>query len=105
VVNRARVRGAVGELPGGGRLSDEAVDELLADARTEQAIFGPGGVFASLTKRLVERALAVGEQRKGRRGERRGERLPPGGRGLERRLARRRRQPICRSCLPVEPRA
>jgi hypothetical protein len=59
VVNRARVRGAIGGMPDGSRLSDEAVDELLAGARTEQEIFGPGGVFAALTKRLVERALAV----------------------------------------------
>ena len=58
-VNRARVRGAVGELPDGSRLSDEAVDGLLGGARTEEEIFGPGGVFAALTKRLVERAMAV----------------------------------------------
>ena len=58
-VNRALVRGAVGELSDGSRLSDEAVDELLAGARTEEEVFGPGGVFAALTERLVERALAV----------------------------------------------
>ena len=59
-VNRARVRGAIGEsLPGGGRLSDEVIDELLAGARTEEEVFGPGGVFAALTKRLVERAMEV----------------------------------------------
>jgi len=47
------------ELPGGvrGRLSDEVIDELLAGARTEEEIVGPGGVLAQLTKRLVERAL------------------------------------------------
>ena len=59
-VNRARVRGAIGQaLPGGGRLSDEVIDELLAGARTEEEVFGPGGVFAALTKRLVERAMEV----------------------------------------------
>ncbi len=41
------------------RLPDEVVDELLAGARTEEEIFGPGGVFGRLTKRLVERALEV----------------------------------------------
>jgi putative transposase len=59
-VNRAQVRGAIGRsLPGGGRLSDEVIDELLAGARTEEEVFGPGGVFAALTKRLVERAMEV----------------------------------------------
>jgi putative transposase len=58
-VNRARVRAAVGELPGGGRLPDEVIDELLAGARTEEEIVGPGGLLARLTKRLVERALEV----------------------------------------------
>ena len=59
-VNRARVRSAIGEPPaGGGRLSDEVIDELLAGARTEEEVFGPGGVFAALTKRLVERAMEV----------------------------------------------
>jgi transposase-like protein len=38
---------------------DEVVDELLAGAKTEEEIFGPGGVFGQLTKRLVERALEV----------------------------------------------
>src|SRR6266536_1748571 len=41
------------------RLSDEVIDELLAGARTEEEIVGPGGVLAQLTKRLVERALAA----------------------------------------------
>ena len=41
------------------QLPDEVVDELLAGARTEEEIFGPGGVFGQLTKRLVERALEV----------------------------------------------
>jgi putative transposase len=31
---------------------------LLAGARTEEEVVGPGGVLAQLTKRLVERALA-----------------------------------------------
>src|SRR5246500_759930 len=41
------------------QLPDEVVDELLAGAKTEEEIFGPGGVFGQLTKRLVERALEV----------------------------------------------
>src|SRR5262249_58984407 len=39
------------------RLSEEVIDELLAGARSEEEIVGPGGVLAGLTKRLVERAL------------------------------------------------
>jgi putative transposase len=58
-VNRARVRTAVGELAGGGRLSDAVIDELLAGASTEEEIVGPGGLLAQLTKRLVERAMEV----------------------------------------------
>ena len=58
-VNRARVRSAVGPLPGGGRISDEVIDELLAGASTEEEIAGPGGLLAQLTKRLVERAMEV----------------------------------------------
>jgi putative transposase len=58
-VNRARVRTAVGELAGGGRLSDAVIDELLAGASSEEEIVGPGGLLAQLTKRLVERALEV----------------------------------------------
>jgi putative transposase len=41
------------------RLPDDVVDELLAGARTEDEIVGPGGVLSQLTKRLVERALEV----------------------------------------------
>src|SRR5919198_6436289 len=41
------------------RLSDAVVDELLAGARTEEEIVGPGGLLAQLTRRLVERALEV----------------------------------------------
>jgi hypothetical protein len=41
------------------RLSDELVDELLAGARTEEEIVGPGGLLADLTRRLVERALSA----------------------------------------------
>src|SRR5881398_3776579 len=33
------------------RLSDGVIDELLAGARTEEEIVGPGGVLAQLTKR------------------------------------------------------
>jgi putative transposase len=57
-VNRARVRGRI-ELPDASALSNEVIDELLAGARTEQELAGPGGVLAALTKRLVERALEV----------------------------------------------
>src|SRR3954451_12622435 len=41
------------------RLSDEVIDELLAGARTEEEIVGPGGLLAQLTKRLGGRALEV----------------------------------------------
>ena len=41
------------------KLPDELVDELLAGARSEDEIVGPGGLLAQLTKRLVERALEV----------------------------------------------
>ena len=57
-IDRARLRRAL-ELPDGGRISDEVIDELLAGARTEEEIAGPGGVLAQLTKRLIERALEV----------------------------------------------
>jgi putative transposase len=40
-------------------LADEVIDELLAGARSEEEIVGPGGVLAQLTKRLVERALSA----------------------------------------------
>jgi putative transposase len=41
------------------QLPDEVVDQLLAGARTEEEIVGPGGLLAQLTQRLVERALEV----------------------------------------------
>ena len=41
------------------RLPDELIDELLAGARSEEEIVGPGGLLAGLTKRLVERAMEV----------------------------------------------
>jgi putative transposase len=40
-------------------LPDDVIDELLAGARTEDEIVGPGGLLSQLTKRLVERALEV----------------------------------------------
>src|SRR5579863_4189747 len=40
-------------------LPNELIDELLAGARTEEEITGPGGLLSQLTKRLVERALEV----------------------------------------------
>jgi hypothetical protein len=39
------------------RLADEVIDELLAGARSEEEIVGPGGVLAQLTKRLVGPAM------------------------------------------------
>jgi putative transposase len=41
------------------KLPDELVDELLAGAKSEAEIFGQGGLFGQLTKRLVERAMEV----------------------------------------------
>ncbi len=51
----------VGDLPRDVRevLPDEVVDELLAGARGEEEIVGPGGLLSQLTKRLVERAMEV----------------------------------------------
>src|SRR5512142_3314875 len=40
-------------------LPDGVIDELLAGARTEEEIAGPGGLLSQLTKRLVERAMEV----------------------------------------------
>ncbi len=40
-------------------LPDELLDELLAGARSEEEITGPGGLLSQLTRRLVERALEV----------------------------------------------
>src|SRR5918996_276927 len=45
------------------RLSDEVIDGLLAGARSEEEIVGPGGVLAQLTKRLVERARSRSRRR------------------------------------------
>jgi putative transposase len=47
------------EWPDGGRIPDEVIDQVLAGARTEEEIAGPGGLLAGLTKRLLERALEV----------------------------------------------
>jgi putative transposase len=51
----------MGDLPGEIRelLPDGLVDELLAGARGEEEIVGPGGLLSQLTKRLVERAMEV----------------------------------------------
>jgi putative transposase len=40
-------------------LPDGVLDELLAGARSEEEIVGPGGLLSQLTKRLVERAMEV----------------------------------------------
>jgi putative transposase len=58
-LDEARLRRAIGDLSDAGRISDEVIDELLAGAKTEEEIAGPGGLLAQLTKRLVERALEV----------------------------------------------
>jgi len=62
----------------GERLSDELIDELLAGARSEEEIVGPGGVLADLTRRLVERAMdaELSEHLGYERGQ-----APPGGAG------------------------
>lgn len=39
------------------KIRDELLDELLAGARTQEALFGPDGVLKQLTGALVERAL------------------------------------------------
>jgi putative transposase len=51
----------VGDLPDRVRelLPDGVVDEMLAGARGEEEIVGPGGLLSQLTKRLVERAMEV----------------------------------------------
>jgi putative transposase len=51
----------VGDVPREVRefLPDEVVDELLAGARGEEEIVGPGGLLSQLTKRLVERVMEV----------------------------------------------
>ena len=46
-------------MPDGERLPDEVIDQLLAGARTDEEIAGPGGLLAELSKRLVERAMEV----------------------------------------------
>jgi hypothetical protein len=57
-VDRARLRRVV-QRPDGERIPEEVIDQLLAGARTEEEIAGPGGLLAQLTKRLVERAMEV----------------------------------------------
>jgi hypothetical protein len=41
------------------RLADELVHELLAGAKSEEEIVGPGGLLSQLTERLGERAMEV----------------------------------------------
>ena len=60
------------------QLPDELIDELLAGARTEEQLVGPGGVLAGLTKRLLERAMGV--ELSDHLGYEHGE-SPPGGAG------------------------
>ena len=57
-VEHARLREMV-KRSDGEQIPDEVIDELLAGAKTEQEIAGPGGLLAQLTKRLVERAMEV----------------------------------------------
>ena len=54
------------------------IDQLLAGARTQEEIVGPGGLLAKLTKRLVERAMDV--ELTDHLGYERGQ-APPGGAG------------------------
>src|SRR6188472_4031577 len=58
---RAPEGAPLSELPPGvrDRLSDELIEELLAGARTEEELVGPGGLLADLTRRLVERAMGA----------------------------------------------
>jgi hypothetical protein len=58
-LEEAALRRVIGEHSDDAWISDEVIDELLAGARTEEEIAGPGGLLARLTKRLVERALEV----------------------------------------------
>ena len=60
------------------RLGDELIDQLLAGARSEAEIVGPGGVLAQLTRRLVERAMDA--ELTEHLGYERGQ-APPGGAG------------------------
>src|SRR4029450_10972193 len=41
------------------RLSDDLIDELLAGARSEEEIVGPGGLLSDLTRRLGGRAVGA----------------------------------------------
>jgi putative transposase len=61
------------------RFRPELLDELLAGAKTQEAIFGPGGLIKQLTGAFVERALKAeldehldGEREEGNRNRRNG---------------------------------
>jgi len=56
--DRARLRSMV-QRPDGEQIPDEVIDGLLAGAQTEEEIAGPGGLLATLTKRLIERAMEI----------------------------------------------
>jgi putative transposase len=56
--DRARLRSMV-KRADGERIPDEVIDQLLAGASSEEEIAGPGGLLATLTKRLVERVMEV----------------------------------------------
>ena len=58
-VDRARLRRMV-ERPGGERIPDDVIDQLLAGASTEEEIAGPGGLLAQLTKELVSYCTSWG---------------------------------------------
>ncbi len=60
----------VGQLPGAvrERLGEELIDELLAGARSEEEIVGPGGLLAQLSGRLVDRPRTSGGSRSRRGG-------------------------------------
>ena len=56
-IGRARLRGAL-ELPDGGEIPEAVIDQLLAGARTEEELAGPGGVLAQLTQELVSQCTS-----------------------------------------------
>jgi hypothetical protein len=81
------------------RLPDELIDDLLAGARSEEEIVGPGGLLAGLTKRLVERAMEV--ELTDHLGYEHGQ-PPPGGTGNTRRRQRPLRPSTAR-CGSIRP--
>ena len=79
-LERVRRGEALRELPADvrERLTDGLIDDLLAGAKSEEEIVGPGGVLGDLTRRLVERAMSA--ELSGHLGYEPGQ-APPGGAG------------------------